>query len=795
MNGSMKVFFCILAAISSAVGGAESRIDLTGPFRPTEPTQLGQGTNVNPQGDTITADNQSLFFNDTPWMPVAGEFHYSRYPSREWRDELLKIKAGGVSVVATYVFWIHHEEQQGRFDWSGRRCLRDFVKLCGQLDLKVIVRMGPWCHGEVRNGGLPDWVQNSGVKLRTKDPAFMAMVQPLYREIAKQIDGLLWKDGGPVIGVQLDNERNDVPYLLALKELARAEGIDVPLYTMTGWNRVAIPPSELLPLFGAYSVAFWYPHSNQSFRKSFFFTDIRDDGDMGAQFVNTRPYRSENILRYPYVCCEIGGGMPSSYTKRINVSPDEIAAMALVRLGCGSNMQGYYMYHGGVNPDGNTWLNEAHPNPMPVKDYDFQAPIGAFGQIREHFNLLRMQHLFIEDFGTKLAGMSLYLPEHRPVGLDDGDTLRWSVRSDGHSGFVFFNNYQPVIPLPEKKHVQFQLKTKDGQCIFPLSSITILSGAYGIFPFGMDCDGLILDYATVQPVCRLVADKQITYFLAAFDGIRPEMVFHETSVPLQKFNAKKQTLNGSIRIYDITPGTEPVVKTTGATGRQIRFVVLSAEQARHLSRVNVAGQKRVVLSQGTVLEDGSQLRLLSDNAAKMDLTFYPSPETVKVDDTIVKPSPDGIFHRFSLKQFCKPTDWKIDAIQLQSAGPKTIALNGTDEAIWQDAAVWKLNIPAEASGKGLLLNIHYIGDAARIYICDDLFDDNYFNGDPFAVGLWRIPQEKWTDIRLKILPYSDSLLSRLPEAVRQKVAEAKENGTLNDVSIQASQSFDLRITP
>ena len=141
MNGSMKVFFCILAAISSAVGGAESRIDLTGPFRPTEPTQLGQGTNVNPQGDTITADNQSLFFNDTPWMPVAGEFHYSRYPSREWRDELLKIKAGGVSVVPTYVFWIHHEEQQGRFDWSGQRCLRDFVKLCGQLDLKVIVRM------------------------------------------------------------------------------------------------------------------------------------------------------------------------------------------------------------------------------------------------------------------------------------------------------------------------------------------------------------------------------------------------------------------------------------------------------------------------------------------------------------------------------------------------------------------------------------------------------------------------------------------------------------------------------
>ena len=47
--------------------------------------------------------------------------------------------------------------------------------------------------------------------------------------------------------------------------------MDVALYTMTGWNRVVIPDRDLLPLFGAYSVAFWYPHSNTNYRSHFSF--------------------------------------------------------------------------------------------------------------------------------------------------------------------------------------------------------------------------------------------------------------------------------------------------------------------------------------------------------------------------------------------------------------------------------------------------------------------------------------------------------------------------------------------
>ena len=102
-----------------------------------------------------------------------GEFHFSRYPENEWREELLKMKAGGIDIVSTYVFWIHHEEVEGQFDWSGSRNLRRFIQTCQEVGLKVFVRCGPWDHGEVRNGGFPDWLLKKGWKLRSNDTNYL----------------------------------------------------------------------------------------------------------------------------------------------------------------------------------------------------------------------------------------------------------------------------------------------------------------------------------------------------------------------------------------------------------------------------------------------------------------------------------------------------------------------------------------------------------------------------------------------------------------------------------------------
>ena len=80
-----------------------------------------------------------LIKNGKPWFPVMGEMHYSRYRKEWWEESLRKIKANV-------------------FDFEGCRDIGTFVRLCRKVGLSVFLRIGPFVHGEVRNGGFPDWI-------------------------------------------------------------------------------------------------------------------------------------------------------------------------------------------------------------------------------------------------------------------------------------------------------------------------------------------------------------------------------------------------------------------------------------------------------------------------------------------------------------------------------------------------------------------------------------------------------------------------------------------------------------
>ena len=190
----------------------------------------------------ITWDRLSLIIDGRRVCPVMGEIHYSRLPADEWQGAVRRMKDGGVTVVATYVFWNHVEEQQGIFRWDGQRNLRRFLEICKEEKMPVVLRIGPYCHGEARCGGIPDWVfgipsDGSGGKLRVRspDPRFLALAERLYRQIFTQVQGLQWKDGGPLMACQFDNEyRGSGDYLMALKRIATDIGFDLPFYTRTG---------------------------------------------------------------------------------------------------------------------------------------------------------------------------------------------------------------------------------------------------------------------------------------------------------------------------------------------------------------------------------------------------------------------------------------------------------------------------------------------------------------------------------------------------------------------------------
>ena len=470
-------------------------------------------------GKPVTWDRHSLMIDGRRVCPVMGEIHYSRIPADEWESEVRKMKAGGVTIIATYVFWNHIEEEEGVFRWDGRRSLRRFLEVCKQEEMPVVLRLGPFCHGEVRNGGIPDWMFTKGCRLREQNATFMHYAEALYRQIFTQVQGLQWKDGGPVVACQFDNEyRGRGEYLMALKRIAQTVGFDLPFYTRTGWPelRTPVPFGELLPLYGDYADGFWDKEVTETcgnYYKAFQFKGFRSSTAIGTDLLGKQEEKvGDGDEDYPYFTCELGGGMATSYHRRPYVYPEDAYSMALVKLGSGSNLLGYYMYHGGSNPEGrlNT-LNECQTSPgtanndLPVVTYDFQAPLGEFGQPYPHYFMLRPLHLFMQDYGEQLAPMEAAFPSPQDLPKGDDVQLRWSCRSKDGSGFVFINNYERLQTLTAKRGVELSV------CGVKFPRLTIPAGTMAIFPVNIDG----IRYSTAQ----LVARRDGKVYMMQIEGI------------------------------------------------------------------------------------------------------------------------------------------------------------------------------------------------------------------------------------------------------------------------------------
>ncbi len=749
-----------LVAGACGAGAAAQTITIPMPS-PAKADGFRMGQAQSPDGTTITLDSRSLRLDGKPWIPVMGEFHFSRYPEDEWREELLKMKAGGIDIVATYVFWIHHEEIEGQFDWSGRRRLRAFVETVGDVGLKTVVRCGPWCHGEVRNGGLPDWILQKGWRTRSDDANYLEKVRVLYGQIAEQVRGLLWKDGGPVIGIQLENEYNGpAQHLLTLKRIAREAGLDVPLYTRTGWPelRTPMPFGEIAPLYGAYAEGFWDRELTPmpgNYWTGFRFSLLRTDSAIATDQLGRRQARdAADVAEYPYLTCEMGGGMMNSYHRRILIYPPDVEATMLVKLGSGSTLPGYYMYHGGVNPEGKlTTLMESQAtafwNDMPVKNYDFQAPLGQYGQIRPHYHSLRRLHLFLHDFGTSLAQMPATMPDRQPRGRDDVATLRWAVRSDGVGGLVFVNNYERLRPMPSKAAVQFALELPSGPLTFPDEPVTIPADRCLFWPFNFDLGhGVRLHWATAQPVCAVDEADVRTVFFAETKGVPARFAFAPSE--------------SAVTVRTAEPGRSAALSLPAADGGTVQIVLLSEADSLALWKGAWQGRERVFLTPAGLVIDGDMLRLTTSNPDDLTVSVYPAPLSMTADGKTLAAVPDGVFARVDLA-VPDAAGREIEFESVRTAGPpRTIPLGNIRQAVaaapedadFAEAAVWRIKLPA---GLGMetdpILRLHYVGDVARVTLDGKLLTDDFYNGKAFDIGLRRhAPDILRGELRVAILP-------------------------------------------
>lgn len=385
-GGSTLVIYDLRTGVELSLSAEEynNYVKVVKPNSKNHGNLFRMGTAINPMGTTLQVDSYGILLNGQPMTPVMGEFHYSRFPATEWRKELLKMKAGGINIIASYIFWIHHEEIEGKYNWEGQCNLRKFIELCRELDLLFVLRIGPWCHGEARNGGIPEWMVNSGIKLRGNDEAYLEKVNTWFTALFSQVQGLMWKDGGSIIAVQIENEYSGSgEHLMSLKNMIQQIGYDAPFYTRTGWPKLSspVPFGEIIPLYGDYADGFWDRSMKEmpgEYGKSYLFRSFRNSTVIATEQLPKQSDKDNpDDIGYPYFTCELGGGMMTSYHRRVSINPMDVFAMSLVRVGSGSNLPGYYMYHGGTNPVGEfTTMNEeqasnhTNNNDLPVKTYD-----------------------------------------------------------------------------------------------------------------------------------------------------------------------------------------------------------------------------------------------------------------------------------------------------------------------------------------------------------------------------------------------------------------------------------------
>ena len=507
----------------------------------------------NPKGEEINVTSRYFTRNGKPWIGVMGEFHFSRYSRENWHRELAKMKAGGITIVSTYLFWIYHEEIEGKMDFGGDNDIRAFIKECKDVGLDVVIRIGPWAHGECRNGAFPDWLLKKDYKLRDNNEEYLAVVKKWYQSIYNEVKGLFYKDGGNIIAVQIENEFVDnAEHLAKLKEIAVECGFIAPIYTVTGWNSASgakIPVDEVVPVFGGYCEAPWENHMNRlSPSPHYFFNRMRNDSAIGTDLIAKTqsdgwqlPYE-----RYPFATCELGGGIEVTHHRRPIIKPMDIYAVSLVKLGDGNNLVGYYMYHGGTNKIGElSTFNETkatgYPNDYPILSYDFQAPLSEYGEVREQYGLLNMLHMFVNDFGEEFAPM-IAVDSANSVAVDDTNSLRYGMRTNGKSGFVFVNHYQRLTELADIENAVISAENVE----FP--PIDVKGEVSFFMPFNMKMGDSVLEYATAQPLCKC----DDTYFFAEIPNIKAEYKFSKGSanivtVPFE--NAKyMRKLNGTVYI-------------------------------------------------------------------------------------------------------------------------------------------------------------------------------------------------------------------------------------------------------
>lgn len=376
-------------------------------------------------GSPYGCNTQYFTKNGNPYTVIAGELHFSRLPRERWRETLLKMRECGINTVSTYVFWNYHEEKKGWFDFEGNKDVAHFLQICRDIQMPCILRIGPWCHGEVIRGGFPKRI-NRRLGKRCDAPGYLAEVREIWQGLYREVEPYL--DGETVMGIQLENEyTGQTSHIVTLRKTAENIGFRVPFFTMTAWPS-GKPDNAFLPMTGGYPDAPW-TRGKKALQPNnrFAITPGKTESEIGGDLFKSSSAEKGVYDDVPYASCETGPGNQVTQHRRSFISEKDGYGVGFAKFASGVNWLGYYMFCGGANPNDRLMQENrltGYPNNYPVIDYDFQAPISRYGECRAHGDRLRLMHLFINSFDPEVCTKQAFFPEWRSADPADISFLK-----------------------------------------------------------------------------------------------------------------------------------------------------------------------------------------------------------------------------------------------------------------------------------------------------------------------------------------------------------------------------------
>ncbi|WP_343329104.1 beta-galactosidase [Polaribacter staleyi] len=743
-------------------------------------------SSVSPSGDELKVNNKFITFNGEPWIASFGEFEYQRYPSEHWEDALLKLKSQGFTGVSSYMFWINHEEEEGVWDFSGRNDLRRFIQLCKKHNLLFAARIGPWVNAEYRNGGHPDWLvkrlgdpknpfghSGSGGRLRSMDPDYLAYVDKYYQKIGEQMKGLYWKDGGPIVSVQLDNEYTPAHSGVGGTDLIEWEkataikyGMDVPIYTTTGWNGAEFIQDHTIQTHGSYAEYFWGTADKIFRTPAFSFSTLRAVDGIDTEVNYFDANQSTDIQKYidnPYLTCETGIGMNMAYHRRPNVNYLDNGAVSLVELGSGCNGMGYFMAIGGSNPKGkHSYMNRemAHgANDNSVFSNDFQSAIGEFGQIRRSFHEYPVQLHFMTDFGKHLAPCQTIIPkeidELHGQDLLNSKELQRAVRTDGKKGFVFVNNRVKNDTTYQFNNTQFEINLASETLKFPKKPFNIPIDSYFYWPFNLQLSGVLIKYATAQPILHLEESNTFVFFQN--EGLPAEFAIDNTNISdIKTNNAQVVKKDSSTNIAITKAGLNCFIDVKLIDDKTVRFLVLDQKHAKQLYRNN----NTLYLSDAEILLfKGDSLQVISEQIKN---TIWAYPKVPSKNSPSIK---DGLFEKFEVNfeyvnvplAYTEIQNGKNIKFQNRTNNKSQNLITGVPhDSIFDKGTILSLTFPKGIPDSlyDVRVKIDYEASALRLYKNGEFIYDNYYNGETWVLGAKQLLPDyiNGMNLELKFIP-------------------------------------------